>query len=579
MNVLKCSRVARLWGPCALAGLLVFAGCGSWTDDLLCEGPNCEFTGSEWSRVQSLANLGDPLPDPSNKYSDPNHPTLAALYPQVVDLGWKLYYDPYFAGAATWVDGVGRRVPFARADRCETPNRPTTCKKMEVSCASCHDPAQAGSDFTSRPGHVSEGSAWYDVNGQQTLNAGHYKIFYWNGRSDSLWAQVAAVIESDVSMNGNRMEIVRRVAEQYRTQYEAIFTDPLDKLPDFPPRDRLEAQLVGSVAGECAGAVAGACPEFCEARAPDANQCWPILPLRGKGGRFVGCQAGDPYYKEPFDDAFDCAPQATRDKINRVFSNFAKAIAAYEGVLASQNAPFDQYVNGAHGAISGAAVRGLKLFVGKAACIDCHKTALFSDSDFHNIGVPQSGQMVPTDTECTVDKCNCNPAAPAVIPPPGAPPPPPTVIAGWPGASCLPWGFVNGMAKLRSKTFRRDGKFSDDPNLGADYKAKYYDLADNDESKPADSTRRAWRTPSLRDVAMTAPYMHDGVYRSLDDVVWHYDQGGTATLGTKAPELRPLRLSNQERLDLVEFLKTLTGSPSPGRDLYHHMPPGFLPKP
>jgi cytochrome c peroxidase len=607
MNPLKCSRVARLYGPLLLTVALAPA-CGSWSDDLLCEAPNCEFTSAEWSRVQSLANLGDPPADPSNRLTDPTNAKnvddlgrpvdFPALNAAAVDLGWKLYYDPYFAGPATWVDALGRVVPSARAARCAPatsppPNTqrpgscpdgvltcPGVCDRQPVSCASCHDPAMAGSDYTSRPGHVSEGSAWYDVNIQQTLNVAHYKIFYWNGRSDSVWAQANAVIESDVSMNGNRMEIVRRLAERYRAEYTKAFPNAADALPDFPPRASLEALLVGSVAGECAGEVAGACSELCEARLPDPAKCWPKLPLRGKGGRFVGCQAGDPNYREAYDDAFDCAPQATRDKINRIFANFGKSIAAYEHLLSSQNAPFDQYVSGKHEAMTASAVRGLKLFVGKASCIDCHNTKLLSDSAFHNIGVPQAGLLVPTEEQCTLDRCNCDPTIPAVKPPRGAPPPPATGIAGWPAASCLPWGFTTGLARLHSKGFRRDGPFSDDPNLGAAYVEPYYKYADDPTNAPPEAFRGTWRTPSLRDVAKTAPYMHDGVYRTLDDVIWHYDQGGTATtLTSKAPELRPLRLTNQERLDLVEFLKTLTGTPAPGREVFHRPPPDFAPTP
>ena len=82
----------------------------------------------------------------------------------------------------------------------------------------------------------------------------------------------------------------------------------------------------------------------------------------------------------------------------------------------------------------------------------------------------------------------------------------------------------------------------------------------------------AWRTPSLRDVALTAPYMHDGVYRTLDEVVWHYNQGGFAPVGgDKAPELHPLLLSDRDRADLVAFLQTLTGKPD--RPELHLPPP------
>ena len=70
----------------------------------------------------------------------------------------------------------------------------------------------------------------------------------------------------------------------------------------------------------------------------------------------------------------------------------------------------------------------------------------------------------------------------------------------------------------------------------------------------------AFKTPTLRDVALTAPYMHNGAYRTLEEVVEHYDRGGDAT-DNLDPEMKPLKLSAQEKADLVEFMKTLTGAP------------------
>jgi cytochrome c peroxidase len=74
-----------------------------------------------------------------------------------------------------------------------------------------------------------------------------------------------------------------------------------------------------------------------------------------------------------------------------------------------------------------------------------------------------------------------------------------------------------------------------------------------------------WRTPSLRDVALTAPYMHDGFYTTLDQVVEHYNRGGSPDgMGTRSARLKPLFLTQREVADLVEFLKTLTGEALPG---------------
>lgn len=70
----------------------------------------------------------------------------------------------------------------------------------------------------------------------------------------------------------------------------------------------------------------------------------------------------------------------------------------------------------------------------------------------------------------------------------------------------------------------------------------------------------AFKTPTLRDIALTAPYMRNGSYRTLEEVVEHYDRGGDVK-DNLSPEIKPLNLSRQEKADLVEFMKSLTGSP------------------
>jgi cytochrome c peroxidase len=419
-----------------------------------------------------------------------------------IQLGWRLYFSTEFSGEARWEDTLGRPTTSAREAR---------GVRMKISCATCHDPDRAGGDVSSVPGNVSEGAGWYDVNGQQTLNAGHYDLLYWNGRSDSLWSQAAAVMESPVSMNGNRLAIVRTVAATYRNEYQAIFTEPLP-------------------------AVAA-------------------LPLNGRPGELPGCQAGDP--REPFGDAFDCLSADARTAVSRAFANIAKAIAAYEWELVSWNAPFDQFVKGDDLAISAAAKRGLRLFVGRAACIDCHNTPLLSDGRFHNIGVPQRGPGVPTEADCPRGSPLCDCVSEGLS-------------TGVVGESCLPWGYHHGLLKLRTSVFRRDGEFSDDPAAAQATHGAYYQAA---AAAPEARARGAWRTPSLRDVALTAPYMHDGVYSTLEEVLWHYDQGGAAPAsGVKNAELSPLLLSARDRSDLIEFLRTLTGLPA--RAELHRRPDG-----
>jgi cytochrome c peroxidase len=202
--------------------------------------------------------------------------------------------------------------------------------------------------------------------------------------------------------------------------------------------------------------------------------------------------------------------------VNTIMANCGKALEAYERLLVSRDAPFDRYVAGDHRALSTSAKRGLKLFIGKAGCESCHKHETFTDQDFHNTGVPQ--MVTPTK---------------------------PFDDGRYFDVTRLP-NIWNGA-----------GEFSDDQNAGAE---KLAGIAKNE------SMRGQFRTKSLRHIAETGPYFHNGSLSSLADVVRFYNGGGGddagAYPGTKE-DLRPLNLSESESEDLVEFLRSLTGESVP----------------
>jgi cytochrome c peroxidase len=79
--------------------------------------------------------------------------------------------------------------------------------------------------------------------------------------------------------------------------------------------------------------------------------------------------------------------------------------------------------------------------------------------------------------------------------------------------------------------------------------------------KPINILKGAFKTPTLRDIDLTAPYMHNGAYKTLKEVVEHYNGGGFENAGTLSPNMKPLKLSKKEKKDLVAFLKSLTGDP------------------
>jgi cytochrome c peroxidase len=208
--------------------------------------------------------------------------------------------------------------------------------------------------------------------------------------------------------------------------------------------------------------------------------------------------------------------------------------------------------------------RGAALFVGKAACTQCHSGPRFTDDQFHNIGVPQLGTYVPVTTDCpSGGYCDCVSDDTNV----------PT--------QCFPIGARDGLRRLVANRFRRDSVWSDDATCMSHYSDHYdpsYATSNPDECDGrvkwyslgilADSQRGAWKTPSLRDLTLTAPYMHNGMYSSLAEVVDHYNKGGIImaggeTNGTIDPKVKVLDLTTQEQADLVAFLMTLTGTVDP----------------
>lgn len=190
-----------------------------------------------------------------------------------------------------------------------------------------------------------------------------------------------------------------------------------------------------------------------------------------------------------------------------LWENAMRAIASYERTLVSDNTPFDKYVKGDKSALSEDAKKGLELFQGKAGCIKCHNGPMLTDFDYHNLGVPRQKQFEE-----------------------------------------------NAMMQisLRYQHFSRGN--AEDTYRHADRDLGLYYTTHRD----ADKDR--FRTPSLRYISFTAPYMHNGVFLTLDEVVDFYNKGGTDELPTKKdPLMQPLNLADDEKKALVAFLESLSG--------------------
>ena len=219
--------------------------------------------------------------------------------------------------------------------------------------------------------------------------------------------------------------------------------------------------------------------------------------------------------------SFGALPAAHADE--RVMINVAKAIAAFVETLTTGRTPFDQFRDalargnvGAGASYPSAARRGAELFVGKGQCATCHAGPNFSDGAFHA-------------------------AAPHRA-----------LSAGAPDA-----GREVGLAEWRRSPYNRFSRFSD---------LKLRPSAAQSSATGDTATRGQFRTPTLRNVAVTAPYMHDGSVDTLFEAVGHHARPellGEDDAQRSVPP--PAALSAQETLDLVAFLETLTDAQAAAR--------------
>lgn len=209
-----------------------------------------------------------------------------------------------------------------------------------------------------------------------------------------------------------------------------------------------------------------------------------------------------PEYREPFQSVF--GGEATIKKL-------AQAIAAYERTLVSGDAPFDRFFAGESSAMSEEAKRGFALFRGKARCSRCHtfseQLPFFTDFSYHNTGVATNHPDFKALAR-KVFNLSQRPQAESAI----------DALAQQPGGNEL------GRVLVTYQPF----------DIGS------------------------YKTPSLRNVALTAPYFHDGSAKTLADVVRFYNDGGKDNINREW-DLTSLSLSESEQRDLIAFLQSLTG--------------------
>ena len=226
--------------------------------------------------------------------------------------------------------------------------------------------------------------------------------------------------------------------------------------------------------------------------------------------------AGEPDHPHAVAWAF----MTTEDQeiVNEVFVHVGKAIAAYERKLIREDAPFDAWIAEVEDGqpeselISREAKAGLSLFLGEGNCILCHSGPLFSNKAFHNIGLEDRDWLTPFDN-----------------------------------------GRFNGISSLLDNPFNGSGRFSDDVEAGS---LKIDHLVQGIEQLGA------YKTPSLRNLPDTAPYMHGGHFETLTEVVESYSKlEELPSVGHREQFMEPLDWDDNEIASMVAFLESLQGAP------------------
>lgn len=372
-----------------------------------------------------------------------------------------------------------------------------------VSCATCHRPERRFTDGLP----LAVGLGVGQFNTPSLIGVAYSPWQFWNGRKDSLWAQATAPLESPIEHGTSRTAIARLIAadSEYRTAYAALF-GPLPELPEGKPDSAADDQTAAEMFVDAA-----------------KN---PAVLDTGKD---------------------------MRQAVTEVFVNAAKAIAAYQRLLLPGESRFDRYAAGLvkrnagelsadrqdHGnAISAAnaadrggaepgtgsqdpadprpdasltrtELEGLRLFIGKAQCVNCHNGPLFTNHEFHNTGP---------------------------LPAPG----------GLPDL-----GRIVGADLVRNDPFNCLGRHSD---------AAPNDCAELRFMRTGPELLGARKTPSLRNLEGTEPHMHAGQIASLAEVLDHYNRAPDAIVGHS--EAKPLNLLPYELKRLQAFLHSLDAPPA-----------------
>jgi cytochrome c peroxidase len=251
-----------------------------------------------------------------------------------------------------------------------------------------------------------------------------------------------------------------------------------------------------------------------------AQSLRPMLDPREMGANIAHIAAtvrGTADLASGYRRAFDAPPPADDEALA---VDVAKAIAAFQETIETGRTPFDDFRDAlargdrvAAARYPLAAQRGLAIFIGKGQCDVCHVGPAFSNGEFHDVGIPHFVAPAKVDA-----------------------------------------GRYDGIRKLQANRHNLLGPFNDDPTRGTALSTRYVEAQHRNFGE--------FKVPSLRNVARTAPYMHNGSLATLADVVRHYSEIDENRLHADGERiLKPLDLTAAERAELIAFLESLSDRP------------------
>ena len=555
----------NVWSGTALAVTAIVplvGGCGGNKMD--------GFSNEDWSRIEAIAPRSSTMPPaPYDVLADDGN---------IAKLGQRLFFDKRGAEAIT-VDGPSGKAAYQPID-------PATGKPAvdangkaiivpgdtgKVGCVTCHS-SQYWVD--ARPYPLSHGRNWLSHNTPTMVNTGYLESVLWTGRFDSLREHGAGAMGTAAST----LAQMHFVYTYYKDLYNASFPGTVFD-PNAP-----QNQATGMSPFEPGATDAARFPATANAKGATTVNGKTVMSADG---------------------VFEKMTLADQAEANNFKANMGTVFEAHPRRLNTPNSPFERYVKEQDSTlISESAKNGLRLFIGKASCLDCHNGPALSDNLYHNIGVPTPMGFPPgSATPATPDRGRggvlvaqlnnqlMNIRTNGMITDQSSQVP----IFGGAGQ----YSNQTQADAARQRLLDLDAQLcqtrsSSIDDVTAACQALFYPGAPEDDTKTpivpakpadarlatciaantapnvtictkyADSEEGAFRTPSLLSIAMTGPYFHTGMYNTLRDVVVHYNQGGAPTgtfVGTKSARIRPLGLTDPEIDDLVEFLKTLTGDP------------------